>query len=68
MLKITLLCACVSSKHAWGYGNRGREWIESSEKSSQKSWFVICVICIKIRLSAYCVIFVIDDDDDDDDR
>ena len=68
MLKITLLCACVSSKHVWGYEKDGLGRIESSEKSSQKSWNVIRIICINIRLSAYWVIFVIDDDDDDDDR
>ena len=52
VLHITMLCACVSSKHAWGYGNRWEERIESSEKSSQKRWFVTWIICIKIRLNA----------------
>lgn len=49
---LTIDSACVSRKHAWGYGNRGREWIESSEKSSQKRWNVTRIICMNIRLSA----------------
>lgn len=52
VLHITPLCACVSRKHAWGYEKDGLGRIESSEKSSQKSWFVFWVICINIRLSA----------------
>lgn len=49
---LTIDSACVSRKHAWGYGNEEERRIESSEKSSQKRWNVIRVICIKIRLSA----------------
>lgn len=52
VLHITLLCACVSSNLAWGYGNEKERRIESSEKSSQKRWDVFWIICIKIRLSA----------------
>lgn len=49
---LTIDSACVSSKHAWGYGNRWEERIESSEKLSRKRWNVTWIICIKIRLSA----------------
>ena len=33
---LTYDSALVSSNLAWGYENRGRGWIESSEISSQK--------------------------------